>query len=208
MRSSNVPPLAGAAMAAWTSRLAFSIHRNANFAVVRGPAGLGPRRRSGPALGLCALLLLAGCQTVATADGSPEADPSVPETLVASSNELNRLGRQDLDAGNSGLAERHFREAVEKNSDDASSWIGLAAAYDNLARFELADRAYRQAAALDGETLPIINNRGYSYLLRGDQKQALRQFERALALDPNNVVIRNNIRLLRSGERPTSRAAP
>lgn len=153
---------------------------------------------------LAMALTSAGCQT---SDPVSALDPPAFETGILSSNELNRLGRSDLAAGNNGMAERHLRAAVEKDKDDAPSWIGLAAAYDNLGRFELADRAYEQATRIDGETFVIINNRGYSFLLRGDQKRALAQFRRALALDPGNPVIRNNIKLLQSGERP-NRAVP
>ena len=150
----------------------------------------------------CFTLLVANCQSVQPVDPVAADDPPAFETGILSSNEANRLGRADLAAGNYGNAERHFRSAVEKNRTDGPSWIGLAAAYDNLGRFELADRAYREAIGLVGESFEIINNLGYSYLLRGDRRRALRQFERALAMDPANPVVRNNLRLLRTGERP------
>ncbi|KQP53670.1 hypothetical protein ASF39_19880 [Methylobacterium sp. Leaf108] len=113
----------------------------------------------------------------------------------------------NLAAGNSGLAERNFRDALARNKDDGAAWLGLAAAYDNLGRYELADRAYVQAKTLLGETLEMLNNRGYSYMLRGDGRRALSQFERALAIDPANPVIANNIQLLRAARTPT-RSAP
>lgn len=160
-----------------------------------------PGKRSSFAV-LAACGLLGGCQTPASLETVSVADPPAFETGILSSNEMNRLGRQDLAAGNNGMAERHFREAVETNKDDGPSWIGLAAAYDNLGRFELADRAYAQAIRIQGETLPILNNRGYSFLLRGEKRRALAMFERALSLDPGNPVIQNNVQLLRVGERP------
>jgi len=39
-----------------------------------------------------------------------------------------------------------------KSSRDVTAWIGLAASYDRLARFDLADRAYTMAIRLAGET--------------------------------------------------------
>lgn len=152
------------------------------------------------AIGLCASLWLAGCQT--RSDEGIAIVPGVEPTLP-SANEAYRVGRVNLAAGNSGLAERNFRQAVEINKDDAAAWLGLAAAYDNLGRYELADRAYDQATGLRGETLEIVNNRGYSYMLRGNGKRALGQFEQALAMDPGNDVILNNIQILRSAQRPT-----
>lgn len=149
-------------------------------------------------------LVLAGCQT--RSDDGVAIVPGVEPTLPAT-NEAYRLGRVNLAAGDNGLAERNFREAVERNKDDGPAWIGLAAAYDNLGRYELADRAYDQATSLLGETLEIVNNRGYSYMLRGDAKRAIGQFEQALAMDPGNPVIANNIQILRLAQRPT-RSAP
>jgi len=140
-------------------------------------------------------LALAGCQSTAGGGLTPVETPSF-ETALDVSNDSHRLGRAHLSSGNYAMAERHFKDAVEKNSEDAASWMGLAAAYDQLGRFDLADRAYTQAASLGGETLELINNRGYHFLLRGNGALALRQFERALALDPQN-----NIRLLRLGQR-------
>ena len=155
--------------------------------------------------GVC--VVLGGCRTspedaVALQTVTPGLD-----TRFAATGEPNRLGRYHLAAGNHALAERHFRDAVEKNDADTASWIGLAAAYDNLSRFDLADRAYARAEQLGGETLEILNNRGYSYMLRGDGRNALAKFGRALEVDPGNPVILNNMRLLRLGERPT-RASP
>lgn len=145
---------------------------------------------------------LAACHSPGGGDVAVVGDPPVFETGMLTSNELSRLGRQQLAAGNAGMAERHFRTAVEKNRNDGPSWLGLAAAYDKLGRFDLADRAYHRAIALRGMDFVIANNMGYSNLLRGDKRQALRSFETALRLDPGNLVVQNNIKLLRSGELP------
>lgn len=142
---------------------------------------------------------LVGCQTSTIIVEPVETfGGPVSEIGPLSSSELNSIGRRDLAAGNSGKAERSFREAVEKNDQDVTSWVGLAAAYDNLRRFDLADRAYANAIRLDGETLTIINNLGFSYLLRGDRWRALQQFKRAQLLDPGNAIVSNNILLLSS----------
>jgi tetratricopeptide (TPR) repeat protein len=89
-------------------------------------------------------------------------------------------GWAHLVRGNYGLAEQHYRRAVEATHQNSSAWIGLAAAYDRLGRFDLADLAYRRAVRLEGENYVILNNRGYSYLLRGDIRRARRLLERAI----------------------------
>lgn len=145
---------------------------------------------------------LAGCRTEVVRDA-----PAAPALAVPAENEPADLGRSHLAQGDFGLAQRQFQDAVEKNPDDGPSWLGLAAAYDRLGRFELADRAYRQAVRIEGHTLEVLNNLGYSHLLRRDRRGAMSYFRRALRLSPGNPVILNNIRLLETGERP-SRATP
>src|SRR5207248_11160775 len=93
------------------------------------------------------------------------------------SDEPLRLGIEHFNRGNYGIAERYFRDAVEKAPRDATAWIGLAASYDRLARFDLADRAYHSAIRLIGETTQILNNEGYSFMLRGDLYRARIKFQ-------------------------------
>lgn len=142
-----------------------------------------------------ACLIATGCQNVGAFTSAP-ITPVAAEIEVRGRSASAELGRGQFASGNFALAERYFREAVESHPNDFESWVGLAAAYDNLARFELADRAYGQAFRIGGETVELVNNLGYSYLLRGDRIKARAQFERALQLDPTNAVIANNIRLL------------
>ena len=76
------------------------------------------------------------------------------------------------------------------------AWIGLAASYDKLRRFDLADRAYEQAIRLVGPTPEILNNQGYSYMLRGDRRRARAKLLEAQARDPENPYIQNNLNML------------
>ena len=111
------------------------------------------------------------------------------------------LGKKQYRANNFGLAEKHFRLAVEKHPRDAEAWLGLAASYDRLRRFDLADRAYAQAIGILGPTVEILNNQGYSYMLRGDYKRAHATLAAARRKDPNNKYVQNNLRLLEESYR-------
>lgn len=111
------------------------------------------------------------------------------------SDDLNR-GKVQYRAQNYGLAEKHFRRAVEAHPREGEAWVGLAASYDRLRRYDLADRAYEQAIAILGPTSEILNNQGYSYMLRGDYKMARKKLTAAQAKDPDNKFIQNNIELL------------
>ncbi len=117
------------------------------------------------------------------------------------SDEPLHLGQEYFNRGIYGTAERYFQDAVEKAPKDPKAWIGLAASYDHLRRFDLADRAYHQAIALAGETTQILNNQGYSYMLRGNLNAAREKFNEAFQREPDNPTIQNNINLLNGSSR-------
>ncbi|MFI5014056.1 MAG: tetratricopeptide repeat protein [Hyphomicrobiales bacterium] len=129
----------------------------------------------------------------------PAATPPAEQPAAVkyfASDEPLRLGIEHFQQGNYGLAERYFRDGVERAPRDATAWIGLAASYDRLGRFALADRAYRSAIKLTGETTQILNNEGYSYMLRGDLAKARAKFSSAYRREPDNPTIANNLHLL------------
>ena len=170
--------------------------------------------------GLAGLLLLSGCGTSTklgdlfgskTSDDETASvtDPATGAETTGSASAPNPSGLlgsdpyDDLNTGkklyrsaNFGLAERHFRRAVEARPRDAEAWVGLAACYDQLRRFELADRAYNQAIGIVGKTPEVLNNQGYSYMLRGDYARARVTLLQAKAKDPDNPYVHNNLELL------------
>lgn len=149
-------------------------------------------------------LCLAGCETDGVLPTSPYLRAPTPtveqpaEVKYYPSDEPLRLGLEHFDRGHFGIAERYFRDAVEKAPRDVTAWVGLAACYDRIRRFDLADRAYKSAIRLAGETTQILNNLGYSYMLRGDFVAARRKLLKAYEREPNNPMILNNLKLLDS----------
>ncbi len=158
-------------------------------------------------LGLCLALVfiaagLGGCETLDHALGvgpAPEASVAAADpvdlTYVPPNDPLRR-GLYHFHRGEFGLAEQYFRAVIERSPDNVTAWIGLAGAYDNLRRFGLADRAYAQAIRLAGETPQILNNQGYSYMLRGDLVAARARFRKALRREPHDRTIRDNLRIV------------
>ena len=157
---------------------------------------------------LCCLSL-AGCLADQAAFVQPVA-ATPPETATVQdpgqvkyypSDEAVRLGLEHFNRGEFGLSAQNFEDAVAKAPEDATAWVGLAASYDRIGRFDLADRAYRQAIKLKGETVGILNNLGYSYMLRGRLKEARRELLKAYEREPKNPTVVNNLVLLDSSER-------
>jgi Flp pilus assembly protein TadD/predicted small secreted protein len=134
---------------------------------------------------------------MASANDTQPVAPATSEGLLGSDpNDDLGLGKKMYRANNFGLAEKHFRRAVELHPRDAEAWLGLAASYDRLRRFDLADRAYAEATRIVGPTVEILNNEGFSYMLRGDYKRARAKLVAADRKDPGNKFVANNMRLL------------
>ena len=112
------------------------------------------------------------------------------------SDEPLQAGRLHFSNGDYGLAEKNFRAAVEVNPSNADAWIGLAASYDRLRRFDLAEKAYHQAVRFAGHSPAVLNNLGYHYMLRGDKLRARENLMQAAAKDPGNRRIQGNLKLL------------
>lgn len=157
----------------------------------------------------CSAIVLAGCDAttrdaaiVAPVDaGGPDPVQEPTDVKYYPSDEPVRMGLEQFNRGNYGIAQRYFKDAVEKAPKDVTAWMGLAASYDRLRRFDLADQAYAQAIRLGGVTVQVLNDQGYSYMLRGNLTAARRKFEQAYSLDPGNVVIANNLELLNGSRR-------
>lgn len=135
------------------------------------------------------------------ASGEPVAPLAKPGLLGSHPDDDLALGKRYFRSNNFALAEKSFRSAVEKHPHDAEAWVGLAASYDRLHRFDLADRAYAEAICIVGSTAQILNDQGFSYMLRGDFARAQKKLQDAQLKDPANPYIQANLRLLQDSYR-------
>jgi hypothetical protein len=130
----------------------------------------------------------------------PGGAPPGPWSATEDASDKLAVGKRQFREGNFGLAEQNFRRVVEEENvpaqRKAEAWVGLAASYDRLKRFDLADRAYQAAMGILGATPEILNNHGFSYILRGDFRRARLKLTEAIEKDPTNPYIHNNIELL------------
>ena len=129
-----------------------------------------------------------------------EPPPPGPWSAAEDPGDALSLGKRHFREENYGLAEMYFRRVVEHDhvpaQRKAEAWVGLAASYDRLKRFDLADRAYAAAIGIIGLTPEILNNQGFSYMLRGDYDRARAKLTKALEKDPTNPYIQNNLQIL------------
>ncbi len=144
-----------------------------------------------------AALLLGGCGASLSELSSLASDKPIEPTVygTAPSRRHVETGKHAYRQGDFGLAADSFSKAVEEDKDNSEAWLGLAASYDRLKRFDQARRAYDVLVKIVGHTPTVLNNLGYHYYLKGDRDSARRSFDAALRADPNNVVAKNNLAL-------------
>lgn len=136
-------------------------------------------------------LLLVGCQTTKV-DKTETA--SIDALELNPTSELDKGKQQFLDA-NYGLAEKHFRKAVEQSPESAEALMGLAASYDQLGRYDFSERAYTQLFKVGGRKPQIVSNYGYSKLLQGKNAEARKLFNEAAKKMPSDKRIAANLKL-------------
>jgi Flp pilus assembly protein TadD len=148
----------------------------------------------------CSIPLLAACNSTGglSSFGNGISEITLPETIEpVPDGETLRTAKLQFVEGNYGHAARYYERAVEVSPNSAEAWLGLAASYDRVRRFDLADRAYRETGRLIGERAEYYNNVGYSYLLRGEPSKARFNFLKAYELDPTSITVNNNLELMR-----------
>ena len=94
------------------------------------------------------------------------------------------LGRAALELGRPEAAE-HFAQAVRNDPRDREALDHLAMARFGQQRYEEALALYRTMIELDPDSAVTHSNLGATLYYLGRSEDALRSFERALALDPN-----------------------
>lgn len=144
-------------------------------------------------------LTVTGCQTTGQIETKDEPFGLAVTGQGDASRQQVLTGAKNYAAGNYGLAEKSFRLAVEATPDNAQAWLGLAASYDQLGRFDMADRAYTHLLKQEGRKASILNNQAYSLILRGENKKALPLLREAANMVPGNKIIDGNLAIASKG---------
>lgn len=152
-------------------------------------------------LSMCVIgaVFLAGCQTMQSFEKTYNKDTALGSNILSTDAPVVR-GQKHYQAGRYGLAQQQYGKAVETDPQNLDAWLGLAASYDRLKRFDLAQRSYKSAIKIGGRTSAVLNNLGYSYLLQGNVRAARQNLLAAKRLDPENPNIQANLDLLEKGK--------
>jgi Flp pilus assembly protein TadD len=108
-----------------------------------------------------------------------------------------RAGIAALRLGDATRAAPLLDRATSNHSVSWRAWNARGVLADIQRDWTKADEAYEKALVISPNQPEIVNNQGWSRLLRGDWKDAATYFERAASLDPASERIANNLDLPR-----------
>lgn len=120
---------------------------------------------------------------------------SSPQKLES---DCERGGLSALRIGRLADARPLIQCAVEAPGASWEAWNALGVLADSSQDWAVADRAYSRAQQLAPSEARIVNNQGWSKLLRGDWAGAAALFEQAAGQDPRSDRIANNLELARA----------
>lgn len=121
--------------------------------------------RAGAALAV--ILACAGCQ-------ASQFSPRIVGAPHAAPGETVRLAETQFRQGNIALALQQYRKAMREAPGAIDPYIGIAACYDRMGRFELSRLYYEQALAIDPNDRRTRHNFALSLRLQGRGEEAAR----------------------------------
>jgi len=148
-------------------------------------------------MGVSAGLMLTGCSLElfgfkSAARAEEEARAAATASAVAESANL-QMARTAFNNGNYGIAISHLERELALRPESIAALNGLGASYDQLGRFDVAQRYYFRALELAPDPATTLANLGYSSQLQGNASDAAQILELALYYDPGNEVARANM---------------
>ncbi len=149
-------------------------------------------------LSISVALAMVACSSSPPRDGMPAplfAEPPVGNVLASNLD----IARAEFGRGNYGNAIEYLEKELAQKPASVAALNGLGACYDQLGRYDVAQRYYFRALDLSPESSRTLSNIGFSYLQQGRHREAVALLELALQKDGGNQVAVNNLALARAG---------
>lgn len=120
-------------------------------------------------------------------------------TRLSDANLLERAAATAWKQGARDLALACAKRATALPKATWRAWNIVAMSADEDRNWRAADEAYARAMSIAPGRAELLNNKGWSFLLRGEWEIALKTLEQAFVLKPSLPVIRNNLEFARAG---------
>lgn len=98
-----------------------------------------------------------------------------------------------LNLGNIDKAIENFNLALDKNSKDGYSYYNLSICYEQLGQFDNAINFALKCYKINTSYLPALIKLGDLYMQKAEFSESRKYYEKALTLDPHNIIIKNKI---------------
>ena len=135
------------------------------------------------------------------AGNHPEAVARYAAMIASGQNDallLERAAISAVKAGEPTKAEFYAKLAVSAPGASWRAWNVRGVAADLNNDFAIADLSYRRALASASDNRDVLNNLGWSHLLRGEWQAAIDTLEKAAAVEGATQRTRNNLELARA----------
>jgi Flp pilus assembly protein TadD len=130
-----------------------------------------------------------------------EAATRYSQLATASPNDgrsAERAAIAEIMLGRLSSAESLVDKAITSGNASWKAWNAKGVLLDFRGDWEGADKAFANASKMKPDEPDILNNRGWSLILRGKWEEAINPLEQALILDPKSSRIQNNLELARA----------
>jgi Flp pilus assembly protein TadD len=137
-----------------------------------------------------------GISTI-TADKTPAVGTPAPQELPASQAVLACLtvAQNEEKNGNNTAALQQYEKVLTLDPDNLQAARRLAVLYDKACEFSKADAQYRKVARARPRDADLFSDWGYSYYLRQNWNEAVKEYQHALELNPQHQLARCNLGL-------------
>ena len=132
---------------------------------------------------LGALLILTGCQV----------SPDIRLAQAPASTVSITEGRRHLEDGRADMAVTAFRQVLRKDRKDLQALNGLAIAYSELGREDLATEMFSRALSIAPNDAATLNNIGFSALRRADAMLARHYLMKAQSRNADLEEVEGNL---------------
>ncbi len=123
---------------------------------------------------------------------------ALSEAAPADGWSAERAALANIMLGKPGTAEVYANKAIASGEASWRAWNAKGVICDYKGDWTCADDAFAAAAKRKPDEAAILNNQGWSMILRGKWAGALSPLEQAAILDPKSARIQNNLELARS----------
>jgi Flp pilus assembly protein TadD len=106
-----------------------------------------------------------------------------------------RAARSSLMLGDSATARTLLQTAISSGRASWQSWNAMGVLCDRDGEWDGADAAYASADELSPDQPEVLNNHGWSLILRGEWPEAVLVLQKAAKLDPKSAKIADNLEL-------------